>query len=59
MQSFIQRAGRGVAAALFLFIFYLPAHAEAPRCELDRQIVFGGLDWDSDSFHNEVARFNP
>ena len=33
------------------------AVAQAPECDLDRPVVFAGLDWDSPRFHNEVARF--
>lgn len=33
------------------------AVAEAPDCELDRPVIFAGLDWDSAQFHNEVAQF--
>lgn len=29
----------------------------AQACEIDRPIVFAGLDWSSNAFHNEVARF--
>lgn len=34
-----------------------PAFAEEPECDLDRPMVFAGLDWDSAQFHNEVARY--
>ena len=30
--------------------------ATAQTCEIDRPIIFGGLDWDSNAFHTEVAR---
>ena len=33
------------------------ANAQAPQCPLNRTIIFGGLDWESNSFHTEVARF--
>jgi glycine betaine/proline transport system substrate-binding protein len=33
-----------------------PALAEAPACEIDRPVVFAGLDYDSARFHNAVAR---
>lgn len=33
------------------------AEAAAPKCEVDRPVVFAGLDWDSNAFHNAVARF--
>lgn len=29
----------------------------APACEVDRPVVFAGLDWDSNAFHVAVARF--
>lgn len=31
--------------------------AAAPACEIDRPVVFAGLDWDSNAFHVAVARF--
>ncbi|WP_202614826.1 ABC transporter substrate-binding protein [Elioraea sp. Yellowstone] len=33
------------------------AAAQASTCEIDRPVVFAGLDWDSNAFHTEVARF--
>ena len=33
------------------------AQAAAPKCEVDRPVVFAGLDWDSNTFHNAIARF--
>jgi ABC-type proline/glycine betaine transport system permease subunit/ABC-type proline/glycine betaine transport system substrate-binding protein len=30
--------------------------AQAETCDIERPIMFGGLDWDSAAFHNEVAR---
>tara|TARA_R110002110_G_scaffold179197_5_gene384593 strand:- start:2245 stop:4182 length:1938 start_codon:yes stop_codon:yes gene_type:complete len=30
--------------------------AAEPRCEIDRPVMFGGLDWDSNAFHTELAR---
>ncbi|NIJ42012.1 ABC-type proline/glycine betaine transport system permease subunit/ABC-type proline/glycine betaine transport system substrate-binding protein [Parvibaculum indicum] len=35
-------------------LFAGPSHAAA--CELKRPVMFGGLDWDSNAFHTEVAR---
>lgn len=29
----------------------------AAACEIDRRVVFAGLDWQSNAFHTEVARF--
>lgn len=34
-----------------------PKTAEGGACEAGRPVVFGGLDWDSNAFHTEVARF--
>lgn len=35
-----------------------PARADAPpACELDRPVVFAGMDWASNDFHNAVAGF--
>jgi glycine betaine/proline transport system substrate-binding protein len=33
------------------------AFAKRPSCDSDRTIRFGGLDWDSNAFHVEVARY--
>lgn len=33
------------------------AEAAEPVCEIDRPIVFAGLDWDSNAFHTSVAQF--
>ncbi len=33
-----------------------PASAADPKCEVDRPIMFGGLDWDSAAFHTAVAQ---
>ncbi len=33
------------------------AAAQAPVCEIERPVVFAGLDWDSNAFHNSVAQF--
>lgn len=40
------------AAATIAAVLAMPAAA----CELDRPVVFAGLDWDSVAFHNAVAR---
>ena len=31
--------------------------AAEPVCELDRPVIFAGLDWDSNAFHTSVAQF--
>ncbi|HOV04846.1 MAG TPA: ABC transporter substrate-binding protein [Hyphomicrobiales bacterium] len=33
------------------------AMAAEPKCEVDRPVVFAGLDWDSNSFHTAIASF--
>lgn len=46
-----------LALAALLFSVCVPrAGLAAPVCEIDRPIMFGGLDWDSNAFHTEVAR---
>jgi len=48
----------GLAAAMSLAaIIGAAAPAAAQSCEVDRPVVFGDLDWDSNFFHNAVARF--
>jgi glycine betaine/proline transport system substrate-binding protein len=48
------KAVRSVLAAAAMLVA-LPALAQEPKCEIDRPIVFGGLDWDSAAFHTAVA----
>lgn len=43
------------AVALGLAFTAQTASAAAPECEIDRPVVFAGLDWDSNRFHNAVA----
>ncbi len=43
--------------ALFASFVTPDAKAQAAQCSLTRKIMFGGLDWESNSFHTEVARF--
>ncbi|KZL17307.1 Glycine betaine-binding periplasmic protein precursor [Pseudovibrio axinellae] len=45
------------ACAIALPFAVSAAEAADPVCEIDRPIVFAGLDWDSNSFHNSVAEF--
>lgn len=33
------------------------AAAQDAACELDRPVIFAGLDWDSNAVHTEIARF--
>lgn len=42
-----------IALLLCALLVATPAQA----CDIDRPIVFAGLDWDSVGFHNAVARF--
>lgn len=42
-------------AALGYFALSGQVFAEEPKCEIDRPVVFAGLDWDSAAFHNKVA----
>lgn len=44
-----------LGAAVVGLLFSGPA-AAAPECEIDRPVVFAGLDWDSNRFHTAVAR---
>ncbi len=46
------------AAALLFSVSLVPAGAQdGPACEVDRPVVFAGLDYDSAQFHNAVAKF--
>lgn len=40
-----------------VFIFFLLIPAAVSACEVQRPVVFAGLDWESAAFHNAVARF--
>ncbi len=51
------RPGRRLAALLCALVAGYSAPAGArPRCELDRPVMFGDLDWDSNRFHTALAR---
>ncbi|MBT3359905.1 MAG: ABC transporter substrate-binding protein [Rhodospirillales bacterium] len=46
------------AAAALAFVWTAaPGSSQAASCEIDKPIVFAGLDWDSNSFHVAVAQF--
>ncbi|MGF1529219.1 MAG: ABC transporter substrate-binding protein [Candidatus Competibacterales bacterium] len=45
------------AAGLLLHTLGAPAVAATPQCEIDRPIVFAGLDWASNAFHTATAQF--
>lgn len=45
------------AAALSVAWAIAPASSQAADCEIDRPIVFAGLDWDSNSFHVALSQF--
>lgn len=34
-----------------------PAMAQSAECDIDRTVVFAGLDWDSNAFHTAVAQY--
>jgi len=46
-----------LAAMVALLPSAATAATAAPRCEVDRPVVFAGLDWDSNAFHVAVARY--
>ena len=51
------RPGRRLATLLCALVAGYSAPAAAkPRCELDRPVMFGDLDWDSNRFHTALAR---
>lgn len=45
------------ALALALPLGISSAAANEAVCEIDRPVIFAGLDWDSSAFHNSVASF--
>ncbi|MDD7910922.1 MULTISPECIES: ABC transporter substrate-binding protein [Pseudovibrio] len=51
----IQLAAAGIALSAAFAV--APAGAAEAQCEIDRPVVFAGLDWDSNAFHNSVAQF--
>lgn len=53
---FSHKAGARVALGFFS-ILGVSAASQAEACELNRPIVFAGLDWDSNAVHTEIARF--
>lgn len=44
----------GLASLAFVS---LQAPAQAQSCEIDRPVVFAGLDWDSNAFHSALAQY--
>ena len=45
-------------ALAFVALSAAPALAQdGPKCELDRPVVFGSLNWDSAQFHGAVAEY--
>jgi glycine betaine/proline transport system substrate-binding protein len=50
---------RSMALIAFCLIILgsAPAFAAAAKCEVDRPVRMAGLDWDSNRFHVEVAKF--
>lgn len=52
------RAGACAALGFVASLAYVaPGSAQEAACEVDRPIIFAGLDWDSNSVHTEIARF--
>ena len=45
----------GVLTAAAFCLAPIAAEAAAPKCEVDRPVVFAALDWDSAAFHNALA----
>ncbi|WP_248304559.1 ABC transporter substrate-binding protein [Breoghania sp. L-A4] len=43
--------------ALALPLTTMSAAAAEPTCEIDRPVVFAGLDWDSNAFHTALASY--
>ncbi len=54
--ALLARGALAACCTLALTAAWSGARAEAPRCELDRPVVFAGLDYDSAAFHNALAR---
>ncbi|WP_082733673.1 ABC transporter substrate-binding protein [Polycladidibacter hongkongensis] len=44
-------------AAFALPLVATTAQAAGPVCEIDRPVVFAGLDWDSNAFHTSLASY--
>lgn len=51
----MQRILGSMAVFVVLAMSFGAAHAQ-PKCEVDRPVVFAGLDYDSAAFHNAVAQ---
>lgn len=47
----------GLVALAALGSGAIPARAAGPACEVARPVVFAGMDWASNDFHNAVAGF--
>jgi glycine betaine/proline transport system substrate-binding protein len=45
------------ASAAAISLLSQSAVAADAKCELDRPVVFAGLDWDSNAVHNAIAQF--
>lgn len=53
----LKRASACALAFASMILAAPAAFAQAPACEIDRPIIFAGLDWDSNAVHTEIARF--
>lgn len=57
MKHFMRAGACAALCAVASFVSTLPASAAEQGCELDRPVIFAGLDWDSNAVHTEIARF--
>jgi ABC-type proline/glycine betaine transport system substrate-binding protein len=51
------RFGLALGTALLVVAAIPTKDGRAAGCDVDRPIIFAGLDWDSNAFHTAVARF--
>ena len=49
-------AALAIVGGIGLQMGLAPSDAAAAECEIDRPVIFAGLDWDSNRFHVAVAR---
>lgn len=56
MQPMLNRLLLALCALAFTLCASPDGRAAEATCEIDRPVMFGGLDWDSNAFNTEVAR---
>lgn len=56
MQPMLNRLLLALCALAFTLCVPPAGRAAEATCEIDRPVMFGGLDWDSNAFNTEVAR---